>query len=77
MEEMTRKQPDVDRVTKTYKRKILEPAHAPFMEKSRGGSSTWSPLGRRRPSCSLRMSIAKTIWDWNENLFLKLTFLRQ
>lgn len=43
MEEMTRKQPDVDRVTKTYKRKILEPAHAPFMEKSRGGGSTWSP----------------------------------
>uniref|UniRef100_A0A8D1QAX9 Microtubule-actin cross-linking factor 1 n=1 Tax=Sus scrofa TaxID=9823 RepID=A0A8D1QAX9_PIG len=38
MEEMTCKQPDVDRVTKTYKRKIIEPAHAPFMEKSRGGS---------------------------------------
>ena len=44
MEEMTRKQPDVDRVTKTYKRKIIEPAHAPFMEKSRGGSSTWQPV---------------------------------
>lgn len=77
MEEMTRKQPDVDRVTKTYKRKILEPAHAPFMEKPRGGGSTWGPLGRRRPSCPLRMSLAKTIWDWNESLFLKLTFLRQ
>jgi dystonin len=39
MEEMTRKQPDVDRVTKTYKRKSVEPTHAPFMEKSRSGSS--------------------------------------
>ncbi|XP_069934821.1 microtubule-actin cross-linking factor 1 isoform X35 [Oryctolagus cuniculus] len=38
MEEMTRKQPDVDRVTKTYKRKTVEPAHAPFVEKSRSGS---------------------------------------
>uniref|UniRef100_A0A670ZXR1 Microtubule actin crosslinking factor 1 n=1 Tax=Pseudonaja textilis TaxID=8673 RepID=A0A670ZXR1_PSETE len=27
MEEMTRKQPDVDRVTKTYKRKVTEPTH--------------------------------------------------
>uniref|UniRef100_A0A8C3SUU0 Microtubule actin crosslinking factor 1 n=1 Tax=Chelydra serpentina TaxID=8475 RepID=A0A8C3SUU0_CHESE len=35
MEEMTRKQPDVDRVTKTYKRKVTEPAHGPFIEKSR------------------------------------------
>uniref|UniRef100_A0A8B9Z505 Microtubule actin crosslinking factor 1 n=1 Tax=Buteo japonicus TaxID=224669 RepID=A0A8B9Z505_9AVES len=35
MEEMTRKQPDVDRVTKTYKRKATEPPHGPFIEKSR------------------------------------------
>ncbi|XP_032901187.1 microtubule-actin cross-linking factor 1 isoform X26 [Amblyraja radiata] len=28
MEEMTRKQPDVDKVTKTYKRKAAEPSHA-------------------------------------------------
>uniref|UniRef100_A0ABM5ETF4 Microtubule-actin cross-linking factor 1 isoform X3 n=1 Tax=Pogona vitticeps TaxID=103695 RepID=A0ABM5ETF4_9SAUR len=35
MEEMTRKQPDVDRVTKTYKRKATEPAHGPFIDKSR------------------------------------------
>ncbi|XP_078279424.1 microtubule-actin cross-linking factor 1 isoform X11 [Rhinoraja longicauda] len=27
MEEMTRKQPDVDKVTKTYKRKTVEPSH--------------------------------------------------
>uniref|UniRef100_A0A8C3FQD0 Microtubule actin crosslinking factor 1 n=1 Tax=Chrysemys picta bellii TaxID=8478 RepID=A0A8C3FQD0_CHRPI len=38
MEEMTRKQPDVDRVTKTYKRKATEPAHGPFIEKSRSNS---------------------------------------
>ncbi|XP_062818944.1 microtubule-actin cross-linking factor 1 isoform X15 [Anolis carolinensis] len=35
MEEMTRKQPDVDRVTKTYKRKATEPSHGPLSEKSR------------------------------------------
>uniref|UniRef100_H0YSU6 Microtubule actin crosslinking factor 1 n=1 Tax=Taeniopygia guttata TaxID=59729 RepID=H0YSU6_TAEGU len=35
MEEMTRKQPDVDRVTKTYKRKVTEPPHGPFIDKSR------------------------------------------
>lgn len=39
MEEMTRKQPDVDRVTKTYKRKTVEPTHTPFVEKSHRGSS--------------------------------------
>uniref|UniRef100_A0A8C8SUB6 Microtubule actin crosslinking factor 1 n=1 Tax=Pelusios castaneus TaxID=367368 RepID=A0A8C8SUB6_9SAUR len=38
MEEMTRKQPDVDRVTKTYKRKTTEPTHGPFIEKSRTNS---------------------------------------
>ncbi|XP_074190545.1 microtubule-actin cross-linking factor 1 isoform X19 [Rhinolophus sinicus] len=38
MEEMTRKQPDVDRVTKTYKRKTMEPTHGPFIEKSRSGN---------------------------------------
>ncbi|XP_021231067.1 microtubule-actin cross-linking factor 1 isoform X9 [Numida meleagris] len=35
MEEMTRKQPDVDRVTKTYKRKATEPPHGAFIDKSR------------------------------------------
>uniref|UniRef100_A0A663N8T6 Microtubule actin crosslinking factor 1 n=1 Tax=Athene cunicularia TaxID=194338 RepID=A0A663N8T6_ATHCN len=39
MEEMTRKQPDVDRVTKTYKRKATEPPHGPFIEKSRSRGS--------------------------------------
>ncbi|XP_009330479.1 PREDICTED: microtubule-actin cross-linking factor 1 [Pygoscelis adeliae] len=45
MEEMTRKQPDVDRVTKTYKRKATEPPHGPFIEKSR--SNSMSPLDRQ------------------------------
>lgn len=40
MEEMTRKQPDVDRVTKTYKRKATEPHHGPFIEKSRSNSES-------------------------------------
>lgn len=39
---MTRKQPDVDRVTKTYKRKATETPHGPFSEKSR--SNSMSPL---------------------------------
>nr|XP_014437050.1 microtubule-actin cross-linking factor 1-like isoform X7 [Pelodiscus sinensis] len=42
MEEMTRKQPDVDWVTKTYKRKATEPAHGTFMEKSRSNSISLS-----------------------------------
>ncbi|XP_062995874.1 microtubule-actin cross-linking factor 1 isoform X2 [Elgaria multicarinata webbii] len=46
MEEMTRKQPDVDRVTKTYKRKATEPAHGPFTEKSR---SNRKPLSQTAP----------------------------
>ncbi|NXQ42460.1 DYST protein, partial [Catharus fuscescens] len=41
MEEMTRKQPDVDKVTKTYKRKALEPSpvqsHIPVLDKRRAG----------------------------------------
>uniref|UniRef100_A0A8C3ER95 Microtubule actin crosslinking factor 1 n=1 Tax=Corvus moneduloides TaxID=1196302 RepID=A0A8C3ER95_CORMO len=45
MEEMTRKQPDVDRVTKTYKRKATEPPHGPFIDKSRSNSA--SALGPR------------------------------
>ncbi|XP_054026388.1 microtubule-actin cross-linking factor 1 isoform X17 [Dryobates pubescens] len=46
MEEMTRKQPDVDRVTKTYKRKASEPPHGPFMEKSRSNRKS---LGQAAP----------------------------
>jgi len=43
MEEMTRKQPDVDRVTKTYKRKATEPPHGALIDKSRSNST--SPIG--------------------------------
>ncbi|XP_061870326.1 microtubule-actin cross-linking factor 1 isoform X9 [Colius striatus] len=42
MEEMTRKQPDVDRVTKTYKRKATEPPHGPFGDKSRSNRKSLS-----------------------------------
>ncbi|XP_064028762.1 microtubule-actin cross-linking factor 1 isoform X9 [Pogoniulus pusillus] len=42
MEEMTRKQPDVDRVTKTYKRKASEPPHGPFSDKSRSNRKSLS-----------------------------------
>ncbi|XP_057896185.1 microtubule-actin cross-linking factor 1 isoform X3 [Melospiza georgiana] len=46
MEEMTRKQPDVDRVTKTYKRKATEPPHGPFIDKSRSNRKC---LGQAAP----------------------------
>nr|XP_032608385.2 microtubule-actin cross-linking factor 1 isoform X22 [Taeniopygia guttata] len=46
MEEMTRKQPDVDRVTKTYKRKVTEPPHGPFIDKSRSNRKC---LGQAAP----------------------------
>ncbi|XP_041439993.1 microtubule-actin cross-linking factor 1 isoform X4 [Xenopus laevis] len=35
MEEMTQKQPDMDRVTKTYKRKTTDPNHMSFSDKTR------------------------------------------
>lgn len=42
MEEMTRKQPDVDKVTKTYKRRAADPSslqsHIPVLDKGRAGS---------------------------------------
>ena len=41
MEEMTRKQPDVDKVTKTYKRRAADPSslqsHIPVLDKGRAG----------------------------------------
>jgi len=57
MEEMTRKQPDVDRVTKTYKRKATEPPHGPFIEKSRSNST--SPL-------STQLSVKRATMGGNE-----------
>uniref|UniRef100_A0A8C3NES6 Uncharacterized protein n=1 Tax=Geospiza parvula TaxID=87175 RepID=A0A8C3NES6_GEOPR len=57
MEEMTRKQPDVDRVTKTYKRKATEPPHGPFIDKSRGNRKC---LGQAAPPSMPIMSQSET-----------------
>ncbi|NXG00833.1 DYST protein, partial [Sakesphorus luctuosus] len=55
MEEMTRKQPDVDKVTKTHKRKALEPtpiqSHIPVLDKGRAGRKR-SPTPGMYPSAS-------------------------
>ncbi|NWW93677.1 DYST protein, partial [Rhynochetos jubatus] len=55
MEEMTRKQPDVDKVTKTYKRKALEPtpvqSHIPVLDKGRAGRKR-SPTPGLYPSAA-------------------------
>ncbi|KAJ8013741.1 hypothetical protein DPEC_G00032940 [Dallia pectoralis] len=57
MEEMTRKQPDVDKITKTHKRKAAggnEPAiqsHIPVLEKGRGGRKR-SPTQGMYPSAT-------------------------
>ncbi|XP_053142426.1 dystonin isoform X6 [Hemicordylus capensis] len=57
MEEMTRKQPDVDKVTKTHKRKAAESApvqsHIPVLDKGRGGR-------KRSPTPSIYPSGAQT-----------------
>ncbi|XP_032304876.1 microtubule-actin cross-linking factor 1 isoform X7 [Coturnix japonica] len=45
MEEMTRKQPDVDRVTKTYKRKATEPPHGALIDKSRSNRKSLTQAG--------------------------------
>ncbi|MBN3308874.1 DYST protein, partial [Amia calva] len=51
MEEMTRKQPDVDKVTKTHKRKaVAEPvppiqSHIPVLDKGRGGRKRFPTQG--------------------------------
>ncbi|KFP10865.1 Microtubule-actin cross-linking factor 1, partial [Egretta garzetta] len=58
MEEMTRKQPDVDRVTKTYKRKATEPPHGPFIEKSRSNNKPSREGGRARGAAPLGISPA-------------------
>ncbi|NXV11079.1 DYST protein, partial [Cepphus grylle] len=56
VEEMTRKQPDVDKVTKTYKRKALEPtpvqSHIPVLDKGRAGR-------KRSPTPGMYLSAAQ------------------
>ncbi|XP_029426820.1 microtubule-actin cross-linking factor 1 isoform X2 [Rhinatrema bivittatum] len=58
MEEMTRKQPDVDKITKTHKRKTTDPTHSFFTEKSRSNrkSTNQTPA---LPAFSL-LSLAET-----------------
>ncbi|XP_062428891.1 dystonin isoform X21 [Rhea pennata] len=77
MEEMTRKQPDVDKVTKTYKRKALEPApvqsHIPVLDKGRAGrkrsptpgiypSATQTQIETKNPRVNLLVSKWQQVW---------------
>ncbi|XP_064364664.1 dystonin isoform X2 [Dromaius novaehollandiae] len=77
MEEMTRKQPDVDKVTKTYKRKALEPtpvqSHIPVLDKGRAGrkrsptpgiypSATQAQIETKNPRVNLLVSKWQQVW---------------
>ncbi|CAL8257405.1 unnamed protein product [Lota lota] len=77
MEEMTRKQPDVDIITKTHKRKnAVEPAvqsQIPVLEKGRPGrkrsptqamyqSATQAPIETKNPQVNLLVSKWQQVW---------------
>uniref|UniRef100_V9K7K6 Dystonin-like protein n=1 Tax=Callorhinchus milii TaxID=7868 RepID=V9K7K6_CALMI len=75
MEEMTRKQPDVDKVTKTYKRKAAEPtkisSHIPVVDKGRSRKRSpmqamYSPTGQtiesKNPRANLLVSKWQQVW---------------
>ncbi|XP_039915932.1 dystonin isoform X9 [Hirundo rustica] len=77
MEEMTRKQPDVDKVTKTYKRKALEPSpvqsHIPVLDKGRAGrkrsptpgiypSAAQTQIETKNPRVNLLVSKWQQVW---------------
>uniref|UniRef100_UPI00398EBE39 dystonin isoform X2 n=1 Tax=Pristiophorus japonicus TaxID=55135 RepID=UPI00398EBE39 len=75
MEEMTRKQPDVDKVTKTYKRKAAEPtqitSHIPVIEKGRSrkrfpARALYSPatqtIETKNPRANLLVSKWQQVW---------------
>uniref|UniRef100_A0A8C8RXR8 Dystonin n=1 Tax=Pelusios castaneus TaxID=367368 RepID=A0A8C8RXR8_9SAUR len=77
MEEMTRKQPDVDKVTKTYKRKTVEPtpvqSHIPVLDKGRAGrkrsptagmypSGTQAQIETKNPRVNLLVSKWQQVW---------------
>ncbi|XP_032503702.1 dystonin isoform X11 [Phocoena sinus] len=76
MEEMTRKQPDVDRVTKTYKRRVADPSlhsHIPVLDKGRAGrkrfpASSFYPSGSqtqietKNPRVNLLVSKWQQVW---------------
>nr|XP_033792313.1 dystonin isoform X3 [Geotrypetes seraphini] len=77
MEEMTRKQPDVDKVTKTYKRKAAElppvQSHIPVLDKGRTGrkrsatpnlypSGVQSQIETKNPRVNLLISKWQQVW---------------
>ncbi|XP_055964958.1 dystonin isoform X3 [Sorex fumeus] len=77
MEEMTRKQPDVDKVTKTYKRRVADPSsiqsHIPVLDKGRTArkcfpSSSLYPSGSqtqietKNPKINLLVSKWQQVW---------------
>ncbi|KAM9297919.1 dystonin [Morus bassanus] len=77
MEEMTRKQPDVDKVTKTHKRKALEPtpvqSHIPVLDKGRAGrkrsptpgiypSAAQTQIETKNPRVNLLVSKWQQVW---------------
>ncbi|XP_031697457.1 dystonin isoform X5 [Anarrhichthys ocellatus] len=77
MEEMTRKQPDVDKITKTHKRKAaVEPpihSHIPVLDKGRTGrkrsptqtmyaSATQPPIETKNPRVNLLVTKWQHVW---------------
>ncbi|KAM5324539.1 dystonin isoform 10-T10 [Glossophaga mutica] len=77
MEEMTRKQPDVDKVTKTYKRRTADPSllqsHIPVLDKGRAGrkrfpasslypSGSQTQIETKNPRVNLLMSKWQQVW---------------
>ncbi|XP_004623060.1 dystonin isoform X8 [Octodon degus] len=77
MEEMTRKQPDVDKVTKTYKRRGADPpslqSHIPVLDKGRAGrkrfpasslypSGSHTQIETKNPRVNLLVSKWQQVW---------------
>ncbi|XP_063112978.1 dystonin isoform X25 [Cavia porcellus] len=77
MEEMTRKQPDVDKVTKTYKRRVADPpslqSHIPVLDKGRAGrkrfpasglypSGSQAQIETKNPRVNLLVSKWQQVW---------------
>uniref|UniRef100_A0A8C0XQJ4 Dystonin n=1 Tax=Castor canadensis TaxID=51338 RepID=A0A8C0XQJ4_CASCN len=76
MEEMTRKQPDVDKVTKTYKRRAADlsslQSHIPVLDKGRAASKQWTEqepppslmtqIETKNPRVNLLVSKWQQVW---------------
>ncbi|KAI2542765.1 dystonin, partial [Homo sapiens] len=75
--EMTRKQPDVDKVTKTYKRRAADPSslqsHIPVLDKGRAGrkrfpasslypSGSQTQIETKNPRVNLLVSKWQQVW---------------